>query len=154
MAKEKVMTANEPACACPYCPRKFQSERGRNVHVGRMHQPCDIHTDEEEEGVEWIGVEDDDDYDEDDDIDEEELELMEEESRLALLDLEVDKVLARWRRGRYADKLANFEYEPAVAVWNKPYELQCRRNKVALLKAVQPFWDPQELLQAPAEGAV
>ena len=142
MAKEKMMTDTEPACACPYCPRKFQSERGRNVHVGRMHQLCDIHTDEEEEGVEWIGVEDDDDYDEDDNIDEEELALMEAESRLALLDLEVDKVLARWRRGRYANKLASFEYEPAVAAWNKPYEMQCRRNKVALLKAVQPFWDP------------
>jgi len=127
----------EPEYACEYCPRKFQTERGLNIHVGRKHKVAEDEQDE--------SMEDNDHYEEDfynDDEDEEEQALDDEEFRLARLELDVDKVLARMRRGRYADKLFNFQYEPMVAAWNKPYELTCRRNKVALLQVCEPFWDP------------
>ena len=128
----------EPEFPCQYCSRKFQTERGRNVHVGRKHKVAEDEQDE--------SMEDNDDYEErfydDDDEDEEEQALDDEEFRLARLELDVDQVLARMRRGRYADKLSSFQYEPMVAAWNKPYELTCRRNKVALLQACEPYWDP------------
>ena len=45
-SKKGMLGMVEPEYACEYCPRKFPTERGRNIHVGRVHEAADLKEDE------------------------------------------------------------------------------------------------------------